>query len=181
MITESADYCPARIAPVPGARSIIASPNQSADWHTNKQLLLVVGLLSGTIATGFSLIGAWIVLPFAGLEMTALGSALYVVCRKSSQRHILHFAGEHLVIEKGMRCPQQVWQLPLRDTFISVERRRHPWDPLRLTLCCDRDGRHESIPVGEFLNRDDSTRLLTLLRQQGLAVRNDSTLIQTTV
>lgn len=181
MITVSADYCPARLAPTPGASSVIAQPNQSADWQTNKQLILGIGFISGVIATFFSFIGAWVILPFAGLEMTALGGALYIVCKKLNQRHILHFSGDQLVIEKGIRYPQHIWQLPIQHVFISVERQPHPWDPVKLTLCCHRDGHHESIIIGDFLNREDSDRLLTVLRQHGLSVRNDSPLTATTL
>ena len=175
MITVCADYCPDRIAPSPGARSIIASPNQSADWNSNKLLLLAVGVVSGIIATVFSTIGLWMVLPFAGLEITALGGALYIVCRRLNQRHILHFAGDQLIVEKGIGGPQRVWQWPTRYTYISVERRSHPWDPIRINLFCHHNGNDETISIGEFLNREDSDRLLDVLRQQGLAVRNDST------
>lgn len=174
MITVCADYIPAKVAPAPGASSVIARPNQSSNWEANKQLLLGVGVLSGLVATGFSLIGAWMVLPFAGLEFTALGGALYVVCRKLNQRHILHFSGELLVIEKGIRFPQQVWQLPKQHCFLSVERKRHPWDPIRIAVCCHHLGHSEHIAIGDFLNREDSKELLAVLRRYGLAVRNDS-------
>ncbi len=174
MITVSADYCPAKIIPAEGACSVIAQPNQSASWETNKQLLLGFSIFSGVIATAFSLIGAWMVLPFAGIEITALGSALYVVCRKLNQRHVLFFSADQLIIEKGIGYPQQVWNLPRQNTFISVERQPHPWDPIKLSLHCHRDGNIETIPIGDFLNRIDSEQLLSTLREQGLAVRNDS-------
>lgn len=179
VITVSIDYCPARTAPAPGASSVIAQPNQSASWEANKQLLIGIGVFSGLIATGFSLIGVWMVLPFAGLEFTALGGALYIVCRKLNLRHILHFSGDVLVIEKGIRFPQQVWRLPKQHCYLSVERKRHPWDPIRINICCNRDGHSENIPIGEFLNQEDSAQLLTVLRQHGLPVRNDSSHITT--
>lgn len=181
MITVSAEYRPARIAPTPGARSVIVQPNQSASWETNKQILLGLGALCGVIVTGFSLVGAWVALPFAGLEITALGGALYVVCKKLNTRHILYFSDDRIIIEKGIRQPQRVWQLPRRNTFISVERQRHPWDPIGITVCCHRQGHNDNISIGEFLNREDSDRLLTVLRQQGLPVRNDSPLVSTTL
>lgn len=175
MITVSADYHPEKVNHRAGASSIIAQPNQSADWETNKQLLLGLGLLSGIIATGFTLIGAWVILPFAGIEITALGGALYVVCRKLNMRHVLYFAGDQLVIEKGTRCPQQVWQLTRQSTSIIVERQNHPWDPIKINLCCrDQQGAVEQISIGDFLNKEDSQLLLDALRRQGLAVRSDS-------
>ena len=172
MITVSADMHPGRNS---AARYIIAQPNQSASWQSNKQLLLTVGLITGFIATLFSLMGAWLILPFAGIEITALGGALYVVCRRLNLRHVLHFSGDLLIIEKGMKQAQQRWQLHKQTTSIIVERQNHPWDPIKIYLC----SRHqqdtcEQIAVGDFLNSEDSQQLLRILRQQGVAVGTDS-------
>jgi uncharacterized membrane protein len=41
--------------------------------------LAVLAIVTLTIGVGFALLGAWLVLPFAGLEVLALGAAF--VCR----------------------------------------------------------------------------------------------------
>lgn len=176
MITVSTDKASHYSATVSSRAScIIAQPNQSANWQANKQILLYIGLASALIATIFSLLGAWLILPFAGLEITALGAALYIVCRKQSLRHVLHFSGDQLLIEKGCNQPEQVWQCSALSTFIVVERQPHPWDPIKISLCnhCA-NGTIEHISFGGFLNKVDSDQLLKVLRDQGLRVRNDS-------
>ena len=171
MITVSADYHPAQMAPCPGAKTVIAQPNQSANWETNKQLIIGFGLFSGLVATGFSLIGAWMILPFAGLEITALGSALFIVCRRLNIRHVLYFSGDELFIEKGAKHPEQAWRLLKSDTQLIVERGNHSWDPLQISLYNSQSG---EIAIGDFLNQDDSKELLAALKVQGLRVRSDS-------
>ncbi|MEE8059209.1 MAG: DUF2244 domain-containing protein [Pseudomonadales bacterium] len=161
-------------APCIITQSIIAQPNQSASWQTNKQLILCLGIFSGVIATVFGLLGAWLILPLAGIEITALSGALYVVCRKQNLRHVLHFSGDQLVIEKGINHPEQVWQSSKQSTSIIVERQAHPWDPIKISLTCFNGAVVEQISVGDFLNKEDSQQLLEVLRQQGLIVRNDS-------
>ena len=161
------------------ARCIIAQPNQSASWQSNKRILLGIGILSGLVATACGLLGAWLILPFAGIEITALGSALYIVCRRLNVRHVLRFCDDQLIIEKGRGQPQQRWQLDKHSTSIFIERQLHPWDPIKISLCCRQRGpdnktRIETIPIGDFLNREDSQQLLAVLREQGLMVRNDS-------
>ena len=52
---------------------IILRPNRSADWRANRNLLLSLAALSCVISTGFALLGAWVILPFAGLEIAVLG------------------------------------------------------------------------------------------------------------
>jgi uncharacterized membrane protein len=188
MITVSADQqtAPHANSPPPSA-CIIARPNQSASWQSNKRLIVIIGIFSGLVATLFSAIGAWLILPVAGLEITALGSALYLVCRRAGLRHILHVQGQQLLLEKGHRHSLQRWQLDKTNTSLFVERQQHPWDPVKISLYyrhqhhpkkkrdnnCQQ-GQIELIPIGEFLNKDDSQRLLAALRQQGLKVRNDS-------
>ena len=188
MITVSADKqtAPQANSPAPSA-CIIVRPNQSASWQSNKRLIVIFGLFSGLVATLFSAIGAWLILPVAGLEITALGSALYLVCRQAGLRHILHIQGQQLLLEKGHCQNLQRWQLDKANTSLYVERQQHPWDPVKISLCYRHQQQPENeysnnhqlsqlelIPIGEFLNRDDSQRLLTALRQQGLRVRNDS-------
>ena len=51
---------------------IIARPNQSATWNTNVLVLLVLSVPVLGIAAAFALLGAWLILPFAGLELLAL-------------------------------------------------------------------------------------------------------------
>lgn len=174
MLTVFTDYRPLS-APIKGPRYIIAQPNHSASWQANKQILLVFGLFLGLVATAFTLIGAWILLPFAGIEITALGSALYISCRRSKQRHVIRFDGSQLIIEKGLRQAERRWVFDKQAVSLVVTRNQHPWDPLRIRLCNkNHDGYGELIAIGDFLNREDSKKLLALLRAQGLTVSSDS-------
>lgn len=156
---------------------IIAQPNRSASWSTNCKLIALFGIWGAMVATLFARIGAWPVLPFVGLEIAALAAGLYYVCWKLQQRHVLRMGVDGLVIEKGIYYPRQTWRFPRQGLSVSVEVQNHPWDPLRIFLCST----GEQIRFGEFLNRDESKQLLSLLRQQGLAVRNYSELIRVDV
>lgn len=176
MITVFADRrSPLTASVTARVRYIIAQPNHSASWQSNKQIIVIIGLISGVIATGFSLLGAWLVLPFAGIEITALGGALYIVCRQSHRRHVLYFDGDKLRVEKGIDHPEQCWQLCRSNTRIHVEQQAHHWDPIKINLYYQPpSARAELIPIGDFLNKNDSQRLLELLRDQGLIVINYS-------
>ena len=149
---------------------LIAQPNRSASWRVNKIVIAAFALWLGLIATVFGVIGLWPIIPFAGLEVAALGAALYYVCWKLQQRHVLRFRENRLILEKGFYYPRFTWRFGLDAVSLSVEVQQHPWDPLKIFLCC----RDEQIPLGNFLNKDDSKKLLDLLKQQGLRVRNYS-------
>ena len=148
---------------------IVAEPNRSASWQTNKLVLILMCCLSGTIALGFAAIGAWPILPFAGLEMLALGSALYYVCWKLRYRHVITLGSGTVRVQKGHYYPKKSWDIPVDDAALSVTPENHPWEAPGITLF----SRGEEIPLGEFLNREDSLKLLTLLKGQ-LRIGNHS-------
>jgi uncharacterized membrane protein len=139
---------------------IVAEPNRSASWRTNKIVLILMCCLSGMIALGFAALGAWPVLPFAGLEMLALGSALYYVCWKLRYRHVITVNPQTVRVQKGHYYPRQSWDIPFDEVALSVTQEKHPWDAPGISLF----SRGEEISVGEFLNREDSLKLLSLLK-----------------
>ena len=141
---------------------IVAEPNRSASWEVNKMVLLAMCCLSGVIAGGFALLGAWPILPFAGLEMLALGSALYYVCWKLRYRHVVTLKADSVLIQKGHYHPRQQWRFDRDSTTIQVMTQPHPWDAPQISFCnCG-----EQVSLGEFLSKEDTEKLLHLLREQ---------------
>lgn len=149
---------------------IILSPNRSMSWRGNQLFLLGMIALSGTISIGFALIGAWVILPFAGLEMAALGSALYYVSWKLSYQQVVTVNDELILVDKGVYRPRKSWQLNRTDVSLSIQPEEHPWSTPVITL------RHQQqlIELGEFLNQSDCKELLGLLRDKGIPVRSYS-------
>ena len=151
-------------------RQIIAQANCSASWRQNQCLLLVLGGWGLLVSLIFGLQGAWLILPLVSVELALLALVLFLVYKKIHQRHVLRFQQQQFTLEKGNSCPVLQWQLALSNTRISVERQQHPWSPIKIALCTA----EENIPVGDFLNQQDSQLLLCELRQKGLRVYNDS-------
>jgi uncharacterized membrane protein len=141
---------------------IIAKPNCSASWRSNKLVLLALAVPSLGAAIGFALLGAWPILPFAGLELLALGSALYYVNWKLQYRHVITLSEDSVCIDKGFYAPRQSWKFPRQGTGLAIVPEQHPWEGPELAL--HRTG--ESVSVGDFLNRDDALKLAALLRQE---------------
>ncbi|MDG2046572.1 MAG: DUF2244 domain-containing protein [Halioglobus sp.] len=141
---------------------IVAEPNRSASWQVNKMVLIAMCCLSGLIAGGFALMGAWPILPFAGLEMAALGSALYYVCWKLRYRHVVTLEADNVLIQKGHYHPRQQWRFDRQSTTVQVATKPHPWDAPKISFC----NRGEQVSLGEFLNKEDTDKLLELLRDK---------------
>ncbi len=141
---------------------IVAEPNHSASWRANKLVLIAMCCLSGVTAGGFALVGAWPVVPFAGLEMLALASALYYVCWKLRYRHVVTLEADKVRIQKGHYHPRQQWCFDRDNTTIQVMTPPHPRDAPQISLC----NRGEQVSLGEFLGEEDANTLLQLLRER---------------
>lgn len=80
--------------------SIMAKPNCSLTPDQKIWVFFAIASFSLIVATGFTLAGAWLVFPFAGLELFALGFAFYVIHCHSGDYESITIAGDDLAIEK---------------------------------------------------------------------------------
>lgn len=153
-----------------GSQCLILAPNRSADWQANQRLILVVALCSAVIAGTFTYIGAWVILPFAGVEVLGLSAALYWVNWHQYYRQVLWFEGSELRIEKGFYRPSHCWRWQRQHTAIHVSESSISGNPLTIYLAqgCLR------VPIGEFLSADDCQVLLHTLKELGLNTRSFS-------
>jgi uncharacterized membrane protein len=151
---------------------VLVRPNQSATWELNLRIIIALGIWSMLIAISFSLYGAWLILPFAGLEILALFLALYYVCRKLSLRQVIRIEAETITIEKGFYYPIVRWRFAREHARLVVQAQVHPWDAIALRIFSVQGD--EAVEVGEFLNREESQQLLDILRGFSIPVRDHS-------
>src|SRR5687768_8938328 len=104
---------------------------------------------------GFAFAGAWLVLPFAGLEALLLGAAFVVYARRAADYERIAFASGRLTVE-----------------VTEAERsRRHVLDARTLRVCLE-DGRvllraaGEALEVGRNLDAEARVRLAAELRKR---------------
>ncbi|WOJ98437.1 DUF2244 domain-containing protein [Congregibacter brevis] len=148
---------------------IIAKPNHSSSWRNNKLALLAVSVPSLGAAIGFTALGAWPILPFAGAELLALAAALYYVNWKLEYRHVITLDECVVSIDKGHYAPKRRWRFARDQVALAITPEKHPWEGPGLSV----HGNEETVRVGEFLNRDDCLSLMALLRKE-LLVRTHS-------
>ncbi|HVB49259.1 MAG TPA: DUF2244 domain-containing protein [Burkholderiales bacterium] len=82
--------------------SLVVKRNCSISPHG---LLRVFALLAGVaigIATAFALLGAWLILPFAGIEIVALGAAFLLNGRHAADYERIELAGGRLTVEQAV-------------------------------------------------------------------------------
>lgn len=79
---------------------IIAKPNCSLSSRGMKVVIGIIALTSFSIGLAFSVMGAWMVLPFAGLEIALVAYAFYCVNQHAQDFESITIQGDELAIEK---------------------------------------------------------------------------------
>lgn len=155
------------VSETPQQWRMVLRPNRSADWQFNKYLLMALGGISFCIAAGFALIGAWVIIPFAGLEILALSLALYWVCWKLSFCHCITIEGNECLIEKGVYYPRQSWRWTMEHTSVAIQSQA-PTANAR----CFVQSTDTSVEIGEFLDDTETQAMIRALQESKLVIRS---------
>lgn len=143
---------------------LILEPNRSMSWQTNKKILLVMFLVNLMIGVSFALVGAWLILPFAGLEILLVGLGMYYVCWKLNFKEAITVESESFILQKGVYYPKQTWHWQRSDITMIKQPSRYRMSAPKLFL----KHLNNSIEVGEFLNRKDKKLLHDALIKLGV-------------
>ena len=141
-------------------RTFVIAPNQSMSW---KELLLAFSGIAGvTLAVGcyFWAQGLTLVLPFSGLEVLALGAALYVTAWRGGAREVITITEDSVSVETGRARPALRHDFQRYWTKVVLRRPWVVWHPSKLLLCSH--GRE--IEVGRFLNEEERRGLAKVLQ-----------------
>lgn len=141
-------------------RTFVIAPNQSMSW---KELLLVYCGIAGVslaIAVYFWVQGLTLVLPFSGLELLALGAALYITAWRGGAREVITITDDSVSVEAGRAGPEQRHDFQRYWTRVVLQRPWAAWHPSKLLLC----SRGREIEVGRFLNEEERRGLARILR-----------------
>lgn len=140
---------------------IILTPNRSWSWRANLYILYTLTAVSMSIAVGFALMGAWMILPWSAFEMLVLLSCLWYCAAQCSRQEVITISEHEVLIERGIREPEErsvyhrIWSRFL------VRKPRHPWDPAVVSI----RSHGQEQEIGSFLNKEDKSRLIDHLQQ----------------
>jgi uncharacterized membrane protein len=135
-------------------------PNCSLSASGKVKVVLLLTVIPCCIAVGFSLLGAWLVLPFVGLEIFALGYAFYHVNSHSKDYESISIDGDSLVVERfnGQRISQHL----LNPYWAKVVCHELSNGELRLGLL----SHGNEIEVGRYLTRKQRESLAVQLQKR---------------
>jgi len=146
------------------AHLVVLSPNKSMTWETNKKILLVMFFVSMIIGLAFTYVGAWMVLPFAGLEILLVGAGMYYVCWTLNFKQTISIQAESFVVQKGVYYPKHEWRWQTSQTRLIKQASNYRLGTPNLFL----KNLNQTIEIGEFLNRADKKTLLESLLNLGI-------------
>lgn len=144
----------------------LLTPNRSLSWQGNVRIWLGLCAISLLISMGMLTAGAWVVLPFAGLEVFAVGAAIYYTARQCQRQEVLTFSEGTITLEKGRDRKHDEWAFPRQFTRLQITEPRHIWTPPDLLLV----HRENNIPLASFLNLDDTKNLIRIIEREGLRI-----------
>ncbi len=133
----------------------VLRPNRSLSWRGSLWFFFSLAFISGCVAIGLTLLGFWLILPFAGLELLALGSGLYVVACRCYECEVISISEDSIHIERGRGHPHQHWTVGRGWARVVLERCPKAWYPSRLLI----RSHGRAVEVGRFLEEQERERL----------------------
>lgn len=91
-------------------KTIMVMPNRAMSWQHIMMFYCAIAIVTLTIAFNFYTQGLTLVLPFAGLELVALGVVLYISAWRSNIKEVISINGEKIKIEIGRNTPEKVFE-----------------------------------------------------------------------
>ncbi len=139
---------------------IVLSPNCSISWRELVIFYIITCVVALAIGLFFTFQGFWLVLPFSGLEMLALGFCLYLTSRKVYRQEVITLERERTLIEKGVQQVDQSWEF---DTpwLRLIDHKSGPRDSQR-KLAIGSHGNY--VEVGNFLDNSEKDALAFQLK-----------------
>lgn len=145
-----------------GGCTFIIRSNCSLSWTWMKRLFGFLACCLGAVATYFVSIGAWLVLPFAGLELLLIGAGIYANARWTHRREVVEVGGNDLRVLRGGRALAEIKRLPRHWTRVTMRQDPRGWYPSLLLLECH----GQRIEVGKALVETERLQLANDLRSK---------------
>ena len=138
----------------------VVTPNFSTSWKANQTLIASLAVLSFGMALAFAAHGVWMILPFVGLEITALTAGLYWCCLKATRREVISIDADYITVAVGRDHVVQTTQFQTAWTKIVLKPSPVAAHPGQLVL----RSKGKELEVGAFLSQDERLELSTSIR-----------------
>jgi uncharacterized membrane protein len=139
----------------------VVMPNKAMPWHQLVWIYSVIASFTIGVALGFFSQGLTLVLPFAGLEVVALGAALYISAWRGGVKEVISVTEDKIRIEIGHDSPEQRHELKRAWVQVVLQRPWNSWYPSRLFI----KSHGRQVEIGRFLNESERQGLAKELQK----------------
>lgn len=142
-----------------GSGYLILQCNRSLDWSGNKVFLILIASVSAVISGGFALLGAWLIFPFAGIEVLLLAGCVVYTIKQRRFKEIILLNEDSLIWQLGRDSPIAERSWPRYWVQFKIERSLSRLEKKRLLICS-----HGQIQeVGLYLSDEEKMLVLEML------------------
>ena len=149
---------------VDNIQCIILQPNRSATWRQTLYFVISISVISLFIAIFWAIQGAWLILPFAGIEILLLCYLTYRVCASTYTQQVLKFSSEEILVETGRTTPKFMWKFKRSESKFIITRPEHSLSAAKIELVAE----DQCIRIGEDLNKEDIETLIQFILHSGI-------------
>ncbi|MFT7300338.1 MAG: putative membrane protein [Porticoccus sp.] len=142
------------------ASQVVLTPNQSLSWQGNMWVIVVFSMATILFALPIALLGGWVVIPFAVLQILALTYGLYSTFKKLNHREVITLQDGQLFLHRGSNKVDASWVFSTSSVKILIEEQDHPVTPPDINLVAE----GHCYNLGVFLNKADRLELADTLK-----------------
>ena len=138
---------------------LLIQPNRNLTWNETRLVFLFLAFCVVAVAVYFLTLGAWLVMPFAGIELLVIGFGFYLHSCHAHQQQVIRIDAHNIsVVDAREDGPQFCFPR----SWVKVVHTGDPegWYPSRLFI-----GSHgKYIEIGKFLIESERETLADNLR-----------------
>lgn len=140
---------------------ITVMPNNSLSVKNTIRLVMGLAIMSMLVGVGFALAGAWMVLPFAGLEIVAIAYAFYIIHLHSADFESITILDDDVIVEKNGYKTSSIAKFQRYWARVSVRKQSNGKEALFI-------GSHgKEVEFGKrFINDEQRVLLASQLKQK---------------
>jgi uncharacterized membrane protein len=120
----------------------------------------IVSFLAIAISLRFVLLGAWMVMPFALLEIIVLGGGFYAYERATAYREVIALRDDQLLVTREARSGNDEWSFQPYWVQVLLQMDPRSWYPSRLLI----RSHGRQIEVGSCLTEEEREQLFCDLK-----------------
>ena len=113
---------------------IILAPNRSSSWPNILRFIFVSATLTLLIGVVFAFLGAWLILPFAGLEIVLIAALCRWMYHHHTDKEVVLLQGDKLAVIQRHAGHERRHEFQRYWTRVRLEPSEHVWYPSRLLI-----------------------------------------------